>query len=263
MQTYIDFQRSQSPQCEGDHGNRFIFREEVRPSSTSVGESSGSAHVLPRHLATNVADLLLYIPNESRTQDAISGFAEFHNAIPVDGAKISRVLDPNRTPPRFTLVCNQAASRFEIQDTEFQRKCGKLTLPVTLSPGTRRAQFCKVFQAISTYEYYLRHSEAKLDHRISISLQRVAYDVPGGRIVSGILNANGRIDVTQDHNGSYFVIHIKNETQHNLYPAVFYFDDCDFSISKRPLPGQCIYIQYQINLELGAFSRFNLSGAYS
>ncbi|KJA22187.1 hypothetical protein HYPSUDRAFT_215982 [Hypholoma sublateritium FD-334 SS-4] len=220
----------QSPQCEGDHGNRFIFRDEVKP--LSVGESSRSALVLPRHLATNVVDLLLYISDESKGQRAISGLVEFQNAKRVDGVKIIRVLDPNTgTPPRFTLVCNEAASRFEIIDTEFKRKCGKPTLPVSLPSRAIPAQFCKVFQAISTYEYYLRHSEAKLDNRISISLQRVAYDVPGGRIVPGILNVNGRIDVTQDHNGSFFVVHIKNDTQHNLYPALFYFDDCDFSIS--------------------------------
>ncbi len=227
MRTYINFLHSQSPQCEGDHGNRFVFREEVRP--TSVEENSHPAGVVPRHVGTNIPDLLLHIDYERRTQNAISGLAEFHNAIPVDGARVIQVSDPYSTPPRFTLVCNDALSRFEIQDTEFQNKCGMSVLPATLNRRTSSAQFCKVFHAMSTYAYYLRHSEAKLDPNMSISLHKVER----GAVHPDNLNVNGSINITQDRTASNFVLQIYNKTSHNLYPAVFYFDDCDLSISKR------------------------------
>ena len=159
-------------------------------------------------------------------QTAFTALRNFQRENQANGAKIVPENDLNKA--RFSLRFDET-SGFQIKDCELKSKCGRSTLPRSLPHNADEAFFRKVFRGISAFQYYLHHSEGTLDStNLSISMYKVVQNTPG----DDNLNINGSI-VLQDLGSDvcYFVLYIENRTTYDLYPALFYFDECDLSIS--------------------------------
>lgn len=110
-----------------------------------------------------------------------------------------------------------------LNDAEVNRH-GVKVLPHVIPPNTDRATFEKILRGIAAYQYHLRHSKHS-PSRVSLGLCRIEQ----GNQLGTNLNLPGvGVDLVEDD--SSFAITITNNMQYNLYPALFYFDNCDFSI---------------------------------
>jgi hypothetical protein len=125
---------------------------------------------------------------------------------------------------------------FDFIDSEINRR-GLKRLPHTTPAKVIDLQ--RVIYAIAHYLYHLRfpkipeHDAATLfASKVSIGVfkAKVYLDDPPS-IIGENLNVNGKgIDIEMD--GSPQVIVIRNDTDFDIYPALFYFESIDLSISQ-------------------------------
>lgn len=208
----------QNPQCESDHKNRFVFRQEVKNLPAPVKPT------LPGQNAT--VCLRIYTQqDDSKMSSALQALRSLTHL-----ANMSEITyEPQQGRARFSLSFNRTSQRIEITD-EMKR-----TLPRTLPRSTSVFEFRDIFHGIGFYDYYLRRSEPDLAGIVTVSIYNAAYD--GSRNGHNLVQGGADIDIVED--GSYFVIELRNQTSRDLYPTLFCFDSSEFSI-RESVTTQCL-----------------------
>lgn len=183
-------------------------------------------------VSQHTPDLLVYVPSGDRVMsvvknaiDCVADAADPHMAkfkyAPLDIARVSFRFDAQEQ--LYYLQLNEAA----------MNRRGLATIPHSIPANANTRHFCKVLHGIAVYEYYLRHVERaklKFSELFSLELSRLDRDGRTGELREQTLKLNPTtgFDIVEDN--SSFMIKIVNETDYSFYPALFYFDNCDFSI---------------------------------
>ena len=129
---------------------------------------------------------------------------------------------------------------FEVRDQDVNDR-GLKRLPYTIDSNKDPIQFHRMVHGFAHYKYHLHRLEdtgvqLQGTQRVTIEFCRVEKDQSGSpssaypsRSENLITDGKG-IDLTL--NDSWYIFKIRNQTNLELYPALFFFDSCDFSISK-------------------------------
>ncbi|KIM37921.1 hypothetical protein M413DRAFT_13109 [Hebeloma cylindrosporum] len=126
---------------------------------------------------------------------------------------------------------------FDFIDSEINRR-GLKRLPHTAPQEAVGLQ--RIIHAISHHLYHLRFPKIPVDEdfsgKISLKVFKAkVYDDEPPTIIGDNLNIDGQgIDLEMD--GSAQIIIIENDTEFDIYPALFYFESIDLSITPVYLP---------------------------
>lgn len=194
-----------------------------------------------------VADLLeskrpvlyVYIPPESCMQVVIDGLQRVMQNPPLHRADILVTRTPETA--RIAIIYENNQFCFDIHDIDMNHY-GLTRLPHAIPSNADNIVFQRILNRISIYEYYLRQVKgiSGLGGKVSLEFfrlkkpaQAMHEDWNVGEIQADNLSVDGAgIDLVQDR--SHYVIKLTNKTNEDLYPSLFYFDNCDYSISKCP-----------------------------
>ena len=146
------------------------------------------------------------------------------------------VLSPIKTEASVVISTGRQGIYFDFIDSEINRR-GLKRLPHTAPANVIDLQ--RVIHAIAHHLYHLRFPKIPEDSAAAFFASRVSIEVFKAKvylddppsIIGENLNMNGKgIDLEMD--GSPQVIVIRNDTNCDIYPALFYFESIDLSISQ-------------------------------
>ncbi|KAF8875733.1 caspase domain-containing protein [Gymnopilus junonius] len=135
----------------------------------------------------------------------------------------------------------------DIHDLEVNQH-GLKRLPHVIPLGTDAFMMRKIFHGLAHYEYHLRRSNTMQSRRsplrknVSLEIYRTPpysrTDVSISPQGTNLNDPEKGIELIQDD--SWYVFKLNNQTTVDLYPALFYFDNCDLSIHSlyEPPSGQ-------------------------
>ncbi|KAF9480651.1 hypothetical protein BDN70DRAFT_920403 [Pholiota conissans] len=221
---------NQNPQCEGQQQDCIIFSTRIKaPHNGNPCEPDPNRSVL-------------YVGVRQRIQVVMDAIRHMHMppesdivlAETPDIAHIS-IEDENRQ------LC------FYVHDINVNHY-GLYKLPHAISHYATETNLQGILRRIAFYEHHLRRvkTPSNIDGKVSLEFLRVGKQPEAGveqwayvgNILPNDLAIGGQINLVQD--GSLYVIKLTNTTSRDLYPSLFYFDNCDYSIEslyEPPSPG--------------------------
>jgi len=206
-------------------------------NSTAIAPGNlfhGSSFVAQHVLSGRRPELRIHVRDEASGR-------MFHDAVtrePTDNVMkpMDIVLSPIKAEASVVISTKRQGIYFDFIDSEINRH-GLKRLPYTAPAKVIDLQ--RVIHAIAHHLYHLRFPKIPEDNaaaffssKVSIGVfkAKVYLDNPPS-IIGENLNMNGQgVDLEMD--GSPQVIVIRNDTNCDIYPALFYFESIDLSISQ-------------------------------